>query len=79
MEVTRKKIKAMIAEERIPEIVQEYIEGTSAANQQQVNSGSDVDASASQQQVHSGDVDTPANQQHVNSDSDFDTQRTNSR
>ena len=36
------KIKAMIAEEKIPEIVQEYIEGTSAANQQQVNSGSDV-------------------------------------
>ena len=35
----QKKIKAMIAEEKIPEIAQEYIEGTSAANQQQVNSG----------------------------------------
>ena len=31
----QKKIKAMIAEEKIPEIVQEY-EGTSAANQQSV-------------------------------------------
>ena len=38
-----KKIKVMIAEEKIPEIVQEYIEGASAANLRQVNSGSDVD------------------------------------
>jgi len=37
-----KEIEAMIAEEKIPEIVQKYIEETSAANQQQVNSGSDV-------------------------------------
>jgi len=37
-----KEIEAMIAEEKIPEIVQRYIEETSAANQQQVNSGSDV-------------------------------------
>ena len=60
----QKKIKAMIAEERIPEIVQEYIRGTSAANQQQVNRGSDVDAPANQQHVNSGsDFDTPASQQ----------------
>ena len=70
----QKKIKAMIAEERIPKIVQEYIRGTSVASQQQVNRGSDVDASANQQQVNSGsDVDASANQQHVNSGSDFDT------
>ena len=41
----QKKIKAMIAGEEIPQIVQEYIEGASAANhdQRQLNSGSDVD------------------------------------
>ena len=41
----QKKIKAMIAEENIPKIVQEYIEGTLSAthDQQQLNSGSDVD------------------------------------
>ncbi|XP_020601975.1 uncharacterized protein LOC110041051 [Orbicella faveolata] len=41
----QKKIKAIIAEEKIPQIVQEYIEGASAAHhdQRQLNSGSDVD------------------------------------
>jgi len=41
----QKKIKAMIAEETIPQIVQEYIERASAANhdQRQLNSGSDVE------------------------------------
>ena len=39
---SQKKIKAMIAEEKIPEIVQEFIEGTSAWNHQ-INSGLDVD------------------------------------
>ena len=39
----QKKIEAMIAEEKIPKIVQEYMEGTSAANQQQLNRGSVVD------------------------------------
>jgi hypothetical protein len=43
MEVGRKKIEAMIADETIPEIVQEYINGTSGVNQQQENSGADVD------------------------------------
>ena len=70
----QKKIKAMIAEERIPEIVQEYIEETSAANQQQVNSGSDVDAAVNQQQVNSNsDINTAETQQQVNSDPDINT------
>ena len=38
----QKKIKAIIAEEKIPEIVQKFIEGTSAANDQ-MSSGLDVD------------------------------------
>ena len=38
-----KEIEAVIAEEKIPEIVQKYIEETSAADQQHVNSGSDID------------------------------------
>ena len=38
----QKKIKAIIAEEKIPEIVQKFIEGTSAANHQ-MNIGLDVD------------------------------------
>ena len=68
----QKKIKAMIAEERIPVIVLEYVEGISAANQQQVNSGSNVDAAANQRQVNSGsDIGAAANQQQVNSGSDI--------
>jgi len=43
MEVGRRNIEAMIADETIPEIVQEYINGTSGVNQQQENSGADVD------------------------------------
>ena len=69
----QKKIKAMIAEERIPVIVLEYVEGISAANQQQVNSGSNVHAAVNQRQVNSGsDVGAAANQQQVNSGSDVD-------
>lgn len=39
----QKNIEAMAAEEKIPFIVQEYIEGTSTVNQGQRNSGVDVD------------------------------------
>ena len=39
----KKNIEGMTADEKIPLIVQEYIEGISAVNQGQENSGVDVD------------------------------------
>jgi len=39
----QKNIEAMAADEKIPLIVQEYLEGTSAVNQGQENSGVDID------------------------------------